>query len=237
MMKKLETQHKLDPHALAEAALMADIAVLIAILRFYVPVAGMALHFFEPLPLILLVIRRGVRAGLMAALVGFLLTSMLTGPSAAFWLLRLCANGVVLGAGMRQNWHAFKTISVNTVLMWLLGIVFLAGAFWAFGIGPDDVRKDSTEFWTWFRDTAGWLLSYIGLNNWWHGIVVDIEPLVNWVITNWYIPALGTAAVYYACNSFGYYWVAEPLLMRLGITIPSLGIMVAPRRVRREGQT
>lgn len=226
-MSITDTKRKLDPHALAEAALMADIGVLTALLRFYLPIVGTALHFFEPLPIILLVYRRGLRAGFMATIVGYLLTNILAGPSVAFWLLRLCANGLVLGNGMRRGWSAWRTIVTNTIVMFFIGIFFFAFALWAFGIGPEDVRRDTTQFYEWIRDSGGWLLGFVGLQQWWQTAAIPIiEPVALWFINNWLVSALTFMIMYYFANSIGYYWLTEPLLKRFGITIPHLNLEV-----------
>lgn len=72
----------LDVRAIAESALLLDVMVLLVLLRVFLPIPGFQglIRLACPAPFILLALRRGPRAGLVATVASYVLLSTFVGP-------------------------------------------------------------------------------------------------------------------------------------------------------------
>jgi len=118
------------------ATLFAFLAV------FLVPVVGIFISIFAPLPSLLSIYRFGHPAGYWipgsALLLGLPLLFYLGAATDAPYLLAMLLVGGLLGAGMRRRWSIDKTIGIAA------GVAFLTGAltFWAVNGGSN------AQFWS-----------------------------------------------------------------------------------------
>ena len=99
--------HRITP--LTEGGLLAALTVVIAIASVYLPIVGPFIALLWPLPLAVLVLRHGMRQGIMAMLVAGAALAMLIEPVIA---LRLVAAfgplGLMLGFGYRKGLSGVK---------------------------------------------------------------------------------------------------------------------------------
>ena len=109
-----------DARAIAEGALLADLAVMTVLIAFYIPYAGAALATVSPIPLLLLILRRGWRVGVESAVVACLLVSFLTGPFSASTVVIFSLRAAALAIGLRRGWRVGRTIWVGTTFLWLV---------------------------------------------------------------------------------------------------------------------
>src|SRR5438105_13697637 len=73
---------RLDVRTIAEASLLLDVTVLLVLLRTFVPIPGFQglVRLACPMPFVLLAVRCGPRAGLIATVAAYLLLSTFIGP-------------------------------------------------------------------------------------------------------------------------------------------------------------
>ncbi len=146
------------PIVLVETAFLASTATLLWLLSTYVPPVAPVLKIFLPIPIALVYIRWGNRAGWMAALVSGLLLSVLMSPIRSIsFLIPYGILGVQLGACWRRKAGWFTSISLGSLIdcfglffrYWLTSIL-LGEDLWAYTIAR-------------IRDMAGWIFEQLGI--------------------------------------------------------------------------
>lgn len=145
------------PIVLVETAFLASTAALLWLLNYYFPI-GPVFKFFFPIPIALIYLRWGNRAGWMTAIVSGLLLSVLLGPTrSVLFLIPYGFMGVQLGACWRRRVGWLTSISLGALLD-CLGIFF---RFWLTSllIGED--------LWVYtmarIRDMSEWLFVQLGI--------------------------------------------------------------------------
>jgi uncharacterized protein YybS (DUF2232 family) len=114
------------PIVLVETAFLASTASLLWLLNYYFPI-GPIFKIFLPIPISLIYLRWGCRAGWMTALVSGLLLSVLMGPSRSIlFVIPYGLMGVQLGACWRRQVNWLTSISLGALLD-CLGVFF---RFW-----------------------------------------------------------------------------------------------------------
>ncbi len=189
------------PIVLVETAFLASTASLLWLLNYYFPIGSIFKVFF-PIPIALIYLRWGSRAGWMTALVSGLLLSVLMGPTRSIlFTIPYGIMGVQLGACWRRRAGWLTSISLGALLD-CFGVFF---RFWltSFLLGED--------LWMYLmariRDLAEWIFFQLG-------IVVEPSLAVIQIL------AIGLILL----NNFVYLFVVHlvALLMfeRLGNPIP-----------------
>ena len=93
----------------AEGGLLAALTVILALAAVYLPVIGIAAALLWPIPIIVLVVRHGVRQGMMAAVVAGIIMALFIDPVTALQMvISFMPTGIVLGWGFRRSWSAVK---------------------------------------------------------------------------------------------------------------------------------
>lgn len=131
---------------LTEGAILAALVALLALAARYLPVVGVASALICPLPLTVLVIRQGVRIGVLAAAVaagiGVLVGGPLTGVSIAITFAPL---GLVLGLGVRRGLKA-GTILLASIVVATISLVINVGLTLAIvGVNPYTTLIESMQ--------------------------------------------------------------------------------------------
>lgn len=99
---------------MAEGGILSAIAVIMALTSIYVPIIGTVVAFIWPLPIIVLVVRHGIRWGIMASVVSSLLIAMLIHPMQALMMfIGFGLVGIVLGYNYRRGFGAFKSLFIG----------------------------------------------------------------------------------------------------------------------------
>lgn len=142
---------------MVETAFLASTASLIWLINYYFPL-GPLLKLFFPIPIALVYLRRGNRAGWMSAWVSMLLLSVLMGPVRSIvFIVPYGLIGIQLGAcwGRRVHW------SLSVLLGSLIGSLGLFFRFWLFSIllGEDLWVYVMTQI----TQLADWLFLKIGI--------------------------------------------------------------------------
>lgn len=107
-------RHGVTP--LTESGLLAALTVVLALAAVYLPIVGVVATLVWSLPIIVLVVRHGIRFGLMAVIVSTIIMSLLIEPMfAARMALSFAPTGLVIGYGFRKNWSAVKSFTVSLI--------------------------------------------------------------------------------------------------------------------------
>ena len=102
---------------LIESGLMAAITAILGMAATYLPVVGLIVEFFCPLPIVVLTVRRGFKFGAAAALVSLLILLMFMGPILAVritLMFSLC--GLMFGYCLRRGLSTVKCL-IPTLIM------------------------------------------------------------------------------------------------------------------------
>ena len=110
-------QHRITP--LTESGLLTALSVVLALMAVYLPFIGFLLVLFWPLPLVVLVVRHGLRWGVMATVAAGILMGVLVEPMLSLRLVVAFAP-----AGLLLGWAFAKGLSgVRTFLLTLLAAI------------------------------------------------------------------------------------------------------------------
>jgi uncharacterized protein YybS (DUF2232 family) len=180
-----EQQSKVDgataskpPIVLVETAFLASTASLLWLLNYYFPI-GPIFKIFFPIPIALIYLRWGYRAGWMTALVAGLLLSVLMGPSRSIlFVIPYGIMGVQLGACWRRRTSWFTSISLGALLD-CLGVFF---RFWLTSILLGE------DLWLYLmlriRDLSEWIFLQLGILAEPSLVVIQILAVVLILLSN-----------------------------------------------------
>jgi uncharacterized protein YybS (DUF2232 family) len=145
------------PIVLVETAFLASTASLLWVLSYYLPGVPVFKVFF-PIPIALIYLRWGHRAGWMAALVSGLLLSVLLGPTRSIlYVIPYGLMGVQLGACWRRRANWLTSISLGALLDCI-------GVFFRISLTSALVGED---LWMYLmariRDFAEWIFLQLGI--------------------------------------------------------------------------
>ncbi len=124
-------------HSLTEGGVLAAVTVVMALVGVYVPILGMIAILLWPLPVIVLIVRHGLRWGVMAVVVASFLTAAIVEPSTALRLaIAFGPVGLALGLGYRRGWSGVKLFTVSMVVSMVAKVAGLLLVFFLTGIEP-----------------------------------------------------------------------------------------------------
>ena len=133
-------------NSMTESGLLAAVTVIMALIGVYVPLLGVAAVLLWPLPMIVLIVRHGLRWGIMAAVVAALLTAILVEPMIAIRLLVAFApGGIALGLGYRKKWSGTNVFLAGLIVSMISKVLALGIAFWVTGIHPFAMQFDMMD--------------------------------------------------------------------------------------------
>lgn len=106
-----------DIKSLTESGLLSALTVIGALISVYVPVLDIAATFIWTLPIVILVVRHGLRWGLLSALVSGIIMSILIEPMTALrMIIGFAPPSLVIGYGFQQNWPASRTLLMGLTM-------------------------------------------------------------------------------------------------------------------------
>lgn len=96
---------------LTEGGILAAISVVMALTSIYIPLLGTVIAFIWPLPIIILVVRHGLRWGILASVVSGILIALLIHPLQAIsMIIAFGLVGLVIGYNYRHGHGAFRSL-------------------------------------------------------------------------------------------------------------------------------
>jgi uncharacterized protein YybS (DUF2232 family) len=139
-------QRRLSTQGITEGAIQAALVAIFALATRYVPVLGLGTAFLVPLPLAVLVIRRGLLPGLLAAGVAGVIAGLLAGPLAgAGLLLTFAPIGLALGWGARSGWKASAILLLTSAVVIASLAVNLVLTLALSGVNPYTIMINSMQ--------------------------------------------------------------------------------------------
>jgi energy-coupling factor transport system ATP-binding protein len=168
----------LRPGELAEAAILADVAVGLILVGWFMPLGGI-LHAAAVTPLAALTVRHRLRAMVVATLAGATVAFLIGGVALAINVGTAGALGLAVGIALRRGWGMTRTIvlAVGTTGIPLVGLTLLF--LYAFASLRTLALAQIRNGW---RGTSR-ILDHIGLSS----VVGWGNHAVDWIITHWWL--------------------------------------------------
>jgi uncharacterized protein YybS (DUF2232 family) len=146
--------------SLVEGAMLSAITVILSAASIYIPILGMFISFFWPIPIILLGIRHGLKMSIMATLVSGLIVGMLTEPIQALTIiLGFGLIGVALGYSLKAGYSPGKTMLLGTVASLFSKVILIGLTMLFLNINPIveqmQLMQESLEYVTRFYKSMG----------------------------------------------------------------------------------
>ena len=134
-------QHRITP--LTESGLLTALSVVLALMAVYLPFIGFLLVLFWPLPLVVLVVRHGMRWGILASLAAGILVGLLVEPLLSLRLVVAFAPaGLLLGWAFVKDWSGVRTFML-TLLAAITGQAAAVGLLlWVTDVNPLAMQVD-----------------------------------------------------------------------------------------------
>ncbi len=169
---------RLRPGELAEAAILADVAVGLILVGWLMPL-GAILHAAAVTPLAALAVRHRLRAMVVATLAGAAIAFLIGGVGLAIHVGTAGALGLAVGTALRRGWGMVRTVAlaVATTGAPLIGFTLLV--LYSFSQLRNLTLAQIRIGW---RGTSR-ILQHIGLNS----VVSWGNHAVDWVIAHWWI--------------------------------------------------
>ena len=135
-------QQKLTP--LTESGLLAALSVVLAFAAVYLPVIGIVATLIWPLPVLVLVVRHGLRWGVMGVLTAGVLMALVLEPMLAVrMVLSFGFTGLALGWGFRKDWSGAKIFGIGLLFSVIGKLGTIGLLFFVTGIDPLDAQLDA----------------------------------------------------------------------------------------------
>lgn len=132
-----------DIKSLTEGGLLTALTVVAALISVYIPVLGMVTSLIWPLPIIILIVRQGLRWGVISAMASWVLMSILIEPMLALRLmLGFALPSLVLGYGFRNDWPAAKNLLTGLAAAVISTLIAFGMTMAVTGINPLDMQID-----------------------------------------------------------------------------------------------
>ena len=151
-------QHRITP--LTESGLLAALTVVLALAAVYLPIVGVVAALIWALPIIVLVVRHGMRWGLMAVAVSGIIMALLIEPMLSLrMVISFAPTGLALGYGFRKGWSGTKVFGA-AITASLVGKLAALGLLFAItAVNPlsteVDVVKESFDTAFQFYENVG----------------------------------------------------------------------------------
>jgi len=131
---------------MVEGGILAAIAVAMSLISLYVPIIGSFMALILPLPIIVLVVRHGVRWGIMSTIIAGVLISMLISPLQAISIVVVCGFiGVVLGYTYRKGYSAVRCLTIGSVSAIASILVVFAVSLLVINVNPMNIQMDMMQ--------------------------------------------------------------------------------------------
>ena len=123
------TTRKLSTVELAEAAVLADISVLLVVAGWFLPATGV-FWAASVVPFATLMVRHRLRAVIVGACSGAAIAFLALGPTLAGQVALAAFTGFVSGTSIKRNWGPLRTVGLALATTWTTGsaliVAFLA---------------------------------------------------------------------------------------------------------------
>lgn len=118
-------------NSMTESGVLAAVTVILTLIGVYVPLLGVVAVLLWPLPLIVVIVRHGLKWGIMTAVVSGILIAMLIEPMVAVRMfISFAPGGIALGIGYRRRWASTSVFTTGLIVSMIskcaaLGLIFV----------------------------------------------------------------------------------------------------------------
>lgn len=128
---------------MTEGGILSAISVGMALISIYIPLLGTVAALIWPLPVIILVVRHGIRWGVMALVVSAVLISMLVHPLQALsMVVAFGLVGLVIGYSYRSGFGALKSLLLGISASVISKIAVIALGAVIMNVNPLNLQMD-----------------------------------------------------------------------------------------------
>jgi uncharacterized protein YybS (DUF2232 family) len=205
---------------LTEGAILAALVAMLALATRYLPVVGLVTLYLCPLPLALLVIRRGLRVAVLGAVVATLVGAMLAGPLVGFSILvSFAPMGITIGVGARRGWSASRIVLLGTLVSMAAMVASFLGLTGEGATTLEGMRQQMVEAMKRSIESASGLYSRFGMpKSQIDAMTAQYSAVIN--MLPYLLPAMLLAAAGVA--AWLNYEVGRRVLRRLGYELAML---------------
>jgi len=145
---------------MTESGVLSAITVVMALVGVYVPILGTVAALIWPLPMVILIVRHGLRWGVMAVAVAAVLMAILLEPLLSLRMVVAFAPvGIALGLGYRKGFSAGKLLCVTIAVSIVAKVAVILLVMFVTNINPFAMQLDTMK-----EAFSGSLDMYRGLN-------------------------------------------------------------------------
>jgi uncharacterized protein YybS (DUF2232 family) len=222
-----------DAVSLAEGGLLADVAVILYLVRIFLPFAGVVFSPLVPVPFALLMLRRGFKPTLVAVVVGALLIGLITGPHYGWRMGASGLVGLLLGFAMRARLRPWFVVTVGSLGTSLVLYAVFWASIWLTAVPLSSLVEGGVNTIHAANGAAEFVLTHLGLGGLWQQMTPALFAVEGWVVTYW--PVALYALV--LCGALGsvivYYLIANGLMRLFGYDVLPFPSPRVERFVRR----
>ncbi|HHY14276.1 MAG TPA: YybS family protein [Thermoanaerobacterales bacterium] len=137
------TQEYSKTRSMVEGSLLSAITVLLSIASIYLPLIGTIATFVWPVPIIILMLRHGMRTSIMAVIVSGLIVSLLSTPIEAITIiLGFGLTGIVLGYAIKNNFSPGKCLVLGAIASVISKVFIIGISMLLLKINPISLQMD-----------------------------------------------------------------------------------------------
>jgi energy-coupling factor transport system ATP-binding protein len=202
-----ELRGALRPSELAEAAVLGDLALVLEVLGWFVPLVGALFQGLAVVPFAALAARQRARTAIVAMLAASSVAFLVGGVGIVVQTAVAGTLGLAVGTAYRRRWSPAAAVAVATVTT---AIPMAAISLLAEALSPGLRRLAFAQVQILWRDVRA-VLKLAGLRSW----ASSGDTTLQWVIVHWWltVPVIEAVAVVLAAVLCArYLW---PLLVRL----------------------
>ncbi|MCR4398926.1 MAG: YybS family protein [Firmicutes bacterium] len=139
-------QQRVSPKPLVEGALLAAVAVVLALIGFYVPLVGVVVVFLWPVPVALVHLRHGLRVSVLTVVVAGLVLTTFVGPlEAVGMVVTFGFAGLALGVCFDRKVSPSFTVLVGAVAALASSAVGMLISFIFLKVSPVQMMTEMVE--------------------------------------------------------------------------------------------
>ena len=213
---------RLSAIEIAEGALLADIAVIFHLLTLYLPIGGDWFRLLIFVVFALLVLRRGLYAGIMGLCVATFLTAALSGINFTALMVLEGTGGLFLGITMRNRWRHLPLLFVGVTCGAIALFSLIVLSYLLLGIPLSDLVRGMHQAYTAALAVMNPLAASLGLGAiWQHNLLPTVNTVANLAFTYW-------LAALYVVSWIGLCPVVAGIYYLTGLFVRLLGYEVRP---------
>ncbi|HMC53212.1 MAG TPA: DUF2232 domain-containing protein [Acidimicrobiales bacterium] len=178
MVKLHRSRRRLQPAELAEAAVLGDVALILTLAGWWLPF-GYVLFVAATVPFAALVVRRRLRAAVVATLATGQVAFLLSGLGLEAELALVALGGITIGLAYRRGWGGLATAALAVAVAWLPTAVVTLVSLAVLSESRRLALKQVDISTRWARRTAR------GLG--YEQLAHQGDQVVHWVIAHWWL--------------------------------------------------